>query len=180
MERKRQREITLGVAVLAIALSAYRLLTFSPSSDVISSPVRSTPAAVTATKSASPQGLTEVDLSALDAPKAEPQAIVRNPFRFKPKPPPPPPPGPIRPSTPQDAGPVGPLPPPPIPLKFFGYFEIPGTGLVANLTDGRGIYRGKVGDTIEGRYRILRIGVESIDIAYLDGRGRQTIRLNGQ
>jgi hypothetical protein len=33
---------------------------------------------------------------------------------------------------------------------------------------------------IEGRYKILRIGVESLDIAYLDGTGRRTIRLSGQ
>ena len=48
------------------------------------------------------------------------------------------------------------------------------------LSDGRGapLY-GNEGDIIEGRYRILRIGVESIEMAYLDGRGRQTIRLSG-
>jgi hypothetical protein len=30
-----------------------------------------------------------------------------------------------------------------------------------------------------GQYRILRIGAESIEMSYLDGRGRQTIRLTG-
>ena len=39
---------------------------------------------------------------------------------------------------------------------------------------------GKEGDIIDGRYRILKIGTESIEMAYLDGRGRQTIRLTGQ
>jgi hypothetical protein len=38
---------------------------------------------------------------------------------------------------------------------------------------------GKEGDVIDGRYRIVRIGVESIELTYLDGRGRQTIRLSG-
>jgi hypothetical protein len=49
------------------------------------------------------------------------------------------------------------------------------------LSDGRGspIY-GKEGETVLGQYRVLKIGVESIDIAYADGRGRQTIRLTGQ
>jgi hypothetical protein len=50
------------------------------------------------------------------------------------------------------------------------------------LTDGKGgvpIY-GEEGDVVEGRYKILKIGVESIEMAYLDGRGRQTIRLSGQ
>ena len=47
------------------------------------------------------------------------------------------------------------------------------------LSDGRGIYQGREGDIIEGRYRIVRIGLESVEMTYLDGRGRQTIRLSG-
>ena len=39
---------------------------------------------------------------------------------------------------------------------------------------------GKEGDIIDGRYRILKIGTESIELVYLDGRGKQTIRLTGQ
>jgi hypothetical protein len=39
---------------------------------------------------------------------------------------------------------------------------------------------GKEGDIIDGRYRIVRIGAESIELTYLDGRGRQTIRLSGR
>ena len=39
---------------------------------------------------------------------------------------------------------------------------------------------GKEGDIIEGRYRVLRVGTDSIDLVYADGRGRQTIRLSGQ
>ena len=50
---------------------------------------------------------------------------------------------------------------------------------IAILTDGRGVFHGREGDIIEGRYRIVRIGVESIEMAHLDGRGRQTIRLSG-
>ena len=56
----------------------------------------------------------------------------------------------------------------------------PKFGPVAVLSDNRGVYYGREGDAIEGRYRILRIGVESVDLAYLDGRGRQTIRFTGQ
>ena len=47
------------------------------------------------------------------------------------------------------------------------------------LSDGRNVFYGREGDTIEGRYRILRIGVESIELARLDGTGRQVIRLSG-
>ena len=78
-------------------------------------------------------------------------------------------------------GPVGPAPPPPIVLKFIGTVEAPGRSAqkIAVLSDGRNVFHGREGDIIEGRFRILRIGAESIEMAYLDGRGRQTIRLTG-
>lgn len=65
-------------------------------------------------------------------------------------------------------------------MRFIGLLEATEHAeKIAVLTDGRGIYHGREGDIIEGRYRILKIGVESVDVAYLDGRGRQTIRLSG-
>jgi hypothetical protein len=78
--------------------------------------------------------------------------------------------------------PTGPPPPPPIALRFIGLIEAPPqTGRVALLSDGRGgLMSGREGDTIEGRYRMLRVGTDSIEMAYVDGRGRQTIRLSGQ
>jgi hypothetical protein len=77
---------------------------------------------------------------------------------------------------------VGPPPPPPIPLKFIGLVDAPTqAGRVAILSDGRGnVVHGKEGDTIEGRYRLLKVGTDSIELAYVDGRGRQTVRLAGQ
>ena len=67
-----------------------------------------------------------------------------------------------------------------IALKFIGLLETGNTQRSAILSDGRGapLY-GKEGDTVLGQYKILHIGVESIELAYLDGRGRQTIRLSG-
>jgi hypothetical protein len=83
--------------------------------------------------------------------------------------------------TPQPEGPVLPPPPPPIPLRFIGFLQPRGDVRVAVLSDGRGnIFDGKEGDVIEGRYRLLRVGNDSADLIYLDGRGRQTIRLSGQ
>jgi hypothetical protein len=181
MERRRQRELALAaVAVLAIALAAYRVRTMSPASAQTSPPVRQSATVPGSAAQPQPKGLNEVDLSALNAPKAAPQTISRDPFRFRMKAPPPPPPGPIRPAGPQQTGPVEPPPPPHIPLKFIGTLESQKPGRVAILSDGRGVYYGHVGEIIEGRYRIVQIGVESIELAYLDGRGRQTIRLTGQ
>ena len=51
--------------------------------------------------------------------------------------------------------------------------------LLAVLRDDRGIYYGAEGDVIEGRYRLLRVGNDSVDMAYVDGRGRKTIPLTG-
>jgi hypothetical protein len=78
--------------------------------------------------------------------------------------------------------PPPPPPPPPIPLRFIGFLQPRGAaGRVAVLSDGRGnVFNGKEGDVIEGRYRLLRVGNDSADLVYVDGRGRQTIRLSGQ
>ena len=78
--------------------------------------------------------------------------------------------------------PSGPPALPPIPLRYIGLLEAPAqAGRVAVLSDGRGnVFYGREGDTIEGRYLMLRVGPISADLSYLDGRGRQTIRLSGQ
>ncbi len=177
MEPKRRREIALAaVAALAILAAAYAVRMMTPADGVAGQSARRSSATAAPAGSPQPRSLTEVNLSALKAPKAAPQETVRNPFRFKPKPVPPQPaqvrlgPAGTAPGTQQQTG-LG-EPPPPI--------DVPGRGLNASLTDGRGVYRGFVNDIIEGRYRILRIGVESIDLAYLDGRGTQTIRFTGQ
>jgi hypothetical protein len=130
-----------------------------------------------------------VRLAALSRPRPEPQEGSRNPFRFRPAPPPPPAPAISgRPNTGAAASlmpgmpavPAAPAGPPPIALKFIGVVEqAPSRLKLAVLSDGRNVFYGKEGDTIEGRYRIERIGVESIDMAYIDGRGRQTLRLSG-
>ena len=80
----------------------------------------------------------------------------------------------------QPMEPAGPPPPPPIPYKLIGVVSSKvNKGRIALLSDGRGVYYGTEGSIIEGRYRILRIGADSIDMVYLDGRGRQTIPLSG-
>jgi hypothetical protein len=126
-----------------------------------------------------------VHLDALQSERPRPESVERNLFRFKEKAPPPPPPVATRPEPPPPPMvPTGPPPPPPlapITLKFIGIVEAPSHGeKIAILSDGRNApFYGKEGAIIEGRYRILKIGVESVELAYADGRGRQTIRLTG-
>ena len=90
-----------------------------------------------------------------------------------------------RPAVPETAPvllPPGPPPLPPIPFKFIGLVEgTAGTTKIAVLSDSKGlVVHGSEGTIIDGRFRILSIGADSLDIAYADGRGRQTLRLTGQ
>ena len=114
-----------------------------------------------------------------DRPK--PVAGERNLFRFKPKAAPPPPPQPT--PVPQ---PLPPQPPPsftspPITLRFIGFIDQGGgQPKIAALVDGTGHPINCVeGKECDGRYHIWRVGLESVDISYLDGTGRRTIRLGG-
>ena len=134
----------------------------------------------------------DVKLELLKGERAELSEPERNPFRFQPKAPPPAPPraagpsarGPVEPAPPivPPPQPPGPPPIPPIPLRFMGLVDAPTqAGRIAILSDGRGaVLMGKEGDIIEGRYRLLRVAPDAIDMAYTDGRGRQTLRLAGQ
>lgn len=127
-----------------------------------------------------------VNVASLATARPQPEGGARNPFRFRPVASPPSPeparraqaPGEIAGST-MPAPPPGPPPLAPITLKFIGVVEQSARLKLAVLSDGRNVFYGKEGDAIEGRYRIERIGPESIDMAYLDGRGRQTLRLSG-
>jgi hypothetical protein len=179
MNRRTTWGIAIGVAVsLALVFSAYEMRTAGPPA---APGTMTDTGTATAAPSAPDRNLSVVNLGALNAPKPAPTEIVRDPFRFKPRAPPPPPPAAsARRTVPEELGPVAPAPPPRIPLKFIGLIDSPRQGVIAVLSDARGVYHGGVGQTIEGRYRIERIGVESIDLSYIDGRGRQTIRLTGQ
>lgn len=163
--------------------------TRTPSNPVTRTPATPAPRATSGTRRVEPsEPVTDVKLELLQAEQQELPDAQRNPFRFRPKAPPPPPPRPIAsaPPPPVNAGPpppTGPPPPPPILMRFIGVIELPPPeGRMAILSDGRGgpPVPGKEGDIIEGRYRLLRVGPDSIEMAYLDGRGRQTIRLSGQ
>jgi hypothetical protein len=126
----------------------------------------------------------DVNLEALKREHDAPADPERNLFVFRQKGPPPPPPR-REVEQPPVAVPQGPPQPPPLPpiqLKFIGVLEMGGTrGKVAILSDGRGnTFHAREGEDVDGRYRVIRIGTESIELSYVDGRGRQTLRLSGQ
>ena len=178
-ERKRLYVLLALLAVTVVGATVYELMPEQAATVQVRAQTRagrrgSSPTTVTAP---------DVHLQALQEKRPEPGVQpARDLFRFKPKAPPPPPPRPATRTLPSPAANVSAPAPsvPPIVLRFIGLVEAPQQAQkIAILTDGRGIYQGREGDIIEGRYRVLRIGVESVEMAYLDGTGRQTIRLSG-
>lgn len=112
----------------------------------------------------------------------------RNPFRFEPKAAPPAPapsPGPARPVTPPAPYAAGPPPPPPGPpaigtlIKFIGIVDT-GKEKIGAFSDCRTTFSGRAGEIMEGRFRLVEIGVESATVEYVDGTGRTRLPLNGQ
>lgn len=126
----------------------------------------------------------DVRIETLEGERQAPTGAERNLFRFRPRPVA----APVAPAQPRPAPPLpaagaaaaGSTTPTTIALKFIGVVEPDGRApRIAVLSDARGVYHGREGDIIEGRYRIVRIGADSIEMMHLDGRGRQTIRLTG-
>jgi hypothetical protein len=120
-----------------------------------------------------------LELDKLDS-AGEPSETTRNPFRFGVKPTPPTPPVAVRPTAP--AAPPGPPPPPPIPpvpLKFIGRMVLD-KQIIAVLSDTKGtVFRAIEGQVVDGRYRVVKIGEESLIIEYVNGTGRMTLPLRG-
>lgn len=179
MPPERRRLIVLiGVLAILVAVAAYRWV--GPDGAAATTARGGTGRAARGGRTATSVTAPDVHLHALQEPRPQPQP-ERNLFRFRPKAAPAP--SRVVAPPPVAAAPAGPPPPPalaPITMRFIGLVEAPEHAQkIAILSDGRGIYQGREGDIIEGRYRIVRIGVESVEMTYLDGRGRQTIRLSG-
>ena len=184
MERN-QRQLAM-LAALLVALAAIAVYRYRPTPSAVPAQASNPRGAAgqQAAQNAQSGAAPDVRLDALKAERPTPASGERDLFRFKPRAAPAPPPRPTSPgSTGADAQrppiPVGPPPPPPIPLKFIGIVEKADHTKIAVLSDGKQVHEGTEGGTILGQYKILRIGVESIEMSYLDGRGRQTIRLSG-
>jgi hypothetical protein len=153
--------------------------------DPVTNPGRSNGRGPSTTAASKETPVADLRLDRLKTDAADLEAPTRNPFQFKQRAAP----SAARPQASAAPPPVvvapppvaqGPPPPPPIALKYIGVLET-AQGRVAIFRDtGGDIVNGREGDIIDGRYRLLKIGVESADLAYVDGRGRQTIRLSGQ
>jgi hypothetical protein len=184
----RPRPWLLGALGVAIAAYAYTL--FAPGKSVAPPPAQSNAPRTVAPKAAKGGGpIDPVDLQVrledLNGPHPDADKAGRNPFKFY-EPPPPPPPSPV---TTPGAGGGGPPPPPPkpietgpppIPLKFIGVLQTKAGERIAAFSDCQKTWRGREGEVVAGQYRLLKIGVESVQMEYLDHKGQATIRMSGQ
>jgi hypothetical protein len=114
------------------------------------------------------------------AQKAEYQSTGRNPFSEIA---PPPPEAVKRANARGIYGPVS-LPPPPPPtlppnMKFFGYGTVPnGTSRRAFLADGDDVYIVAEGDTLLGRYRIVKVNNSNLEFEEISSGRRNTVALS--
>jgi hypothetical protein len=128
----------------------------------------------------------DVHLEALAAERPGPGTTARNPFRFE-----------ARAQAPQEAfrspaqeslPPVDGVPPAsmppsrPITVRFFGVMETRGDmfAIFVDCTAGRRTSYAREGEIVDGRYRLVKIGRESVVIEHLDATGRTTLAQNGQ
>jgi hypothetical protein len=175
-----------GGALAVLVLAIWSMWPSSPAPSAATTPAQ---ARAGQQGQSRPVPVAPVKLDELSAPRQGPADSNRNPFRYQPKAPPPPPPrkavekAPVVVDTdepPRPDVPTGPPPPPPIPLKFLGILTRENGVKWAVLSDGKRVMYGRDGDIVVGQYRIVKIGAESIEVAYVDGRGPQVIRLTGQ
>jgi len=175
-KQARQAWLLIGLFVVFGGVLTYQLW---PSDTAVSSSPPSNQKDVAGTP-----GTLQVATVNLDRLKMEPTAAAtakRDPFRFKPKPIPPPP---VRRQPIVQLPPVNPGPPPPpadtrpeISMKYLGYVIAPNGTRMAVLQDNQNhpSVTGKQGDVIDGRYRLLRVDANEVELSYLDGGRRRRI-----
>ena len=124
-------------------------------------------------------------LDALLGGAPEPGGGARNPFRFTPTAPP---------SLMPEGGVAGGTPaiPPggvdgwrpagePPAVRFLGVLEAPeSVGRVAVVTDGAGVWHGRVGDVVGGRYRIVAIDSTAMVLERVENGERLTLTPSGE
>jgi hypothetical protein len=179
MGPERRKLLLLGALVAVLSALVYRHWSATPSPGTVPAP---TARATARSADAVRQEALSVFLDRLEAERPRPAVGRRNLFRF----------GGARPAVLPDAAPaaptvavrppeVAPVPAPaPISLRLIGIVETPGQRTrVAVLSDEHGVYHGREGDIIEGRYRIQRVNAESVEMSRLDGGTPQVIHLSG-
>jgi hypothetical protein len=163
----RREAIVVALAAAAVVLAAFLWLR-SP---------EGLPLARTRAAADVPPPIPRVDLARLDQPRATAAGGRRNLFEFGMAPAPaatPPPvviptPKPLLPSGPGMADgsgqPSGPAPLPPLNVRYIGSVEnASGVKVAVLVTDRQEVLTGQLGQVVANRYRIAKIGLESVDL----------------
>jgi hypothetical protein len=163
------------LGVLVIGLAAVVWYQFGPTAPAAPASNPQVPAAapVTPVKLPAPVKLAELDFL------PEPAEVGRNPFGFGARPAPPAPvAAPMAPALP--ATPPVPQGPPPIVLRLTALIVIPGSGrtMITLKDPGTGaLFQAFEGDVVDGRYRVVKVGNQSVVLSYVDGSGARTVTL---
>ena len=198
---QRTRQLVLLGVLVVVAIGAFVYQSLGTPAPTAPPPVASNPGA-TATRTPQPGGKSvlpePVKLGALENVPSEPE-VGRNLFRFGAKPTPPPPPYVPPPPQPVQAPPPQPVGPPPIPLKALGRQVLPvpvgktidpATGKEVQQVENRAfatlkdpatgrVFTASEGQVVDGRYKVVKIGLQSVEMTYLDGSGRKLIQYGG-
>lgn len=172
-ERRRQ---LMWLGLLAVVVSALAWYRFGRSADpAVTRSAASNPKA--GGTNASGQGVLPEPVRLADlASEGDAPSAGRNLFRFGVKPAPPPPPVVMPPPGPPPPPPPPPGPPP-IKLRFLGTMERPDVGRVVALKDpdSGAVFQALEGQIVDGRYRVVKIGLTSVIVSYIDGSGQRTL-----
>jgi hypothetical protein len=125
-----------------------------------------------------------IDLSRLDAQRGKTTAGKRDLFDFGVPPTPPPTPTPVTVATPVPVmTPVVPTPTPlpPLNIRYVGAIEDKrGLKVAVFLTDKEEVLTGQPGQLVGNRFRILKIGLESVDIQEVGSEQPRRLPLGGK
>jgi hypothetical protein len=181
----REKALLGLLAVAALALSAWALRHSGAAPAVLGRPRAERPL----------PPVPRIDLARIDAPRPKDEAGRRDLFQFgaareaegEATPPvavttPPPGAGGVAGGTPGSAVAGGPVTPslPPLNLKYIGSVENKaGVKVAVLLTDRKEVLTGQAGQVVANRYRIARIGLESVDLEDVGSGQSRRIPLKG-
>jgi hypothetical protein len=175
-----------AAAVLALGLAAafyFWARSGTPSTASADGTAPRGPAGPVGTESDVPR----IDLGRLESPKDRSGAGRRDLFDFGVPPAPPPPPATVATPVPEVAGPPLPPPPPtptplpPLTVRYVGAIEDKrGLRVAVFLTDKEEVLTGQAGQLVGNRFRIVRIGLESVDIQEVGSDQTRRIPLGGK
>jgi hypothetical protein len=175
---KRLAPILAGIAVLAAGYAWYSRL--SP----VSQPAAS--AAGSGAPGKAEGDLPRIDLARLEGPRPTAPLGKRDIFDFGVPPAPPEPPAPppsemeARNEPPPPVTVPTPPPPPPLNIKYIGALEDKrGLKVAMFLNERKEVLTGQPGQLVGNRFRVVRIGVESVDIQELGSEQTRRIPLKG-